>query len=217
LNNAAAFIVTDGTCQATGQTSTNIRLAAGESSTNDIFKNDEIVITGGTGQGESALITAYDGTNKDCTVSPALVITCDGTSTYEIVPAHAHAENLGADAVDTTSMADNTITSDKIAAGAITSSEAPNLDAAISTRATPAQVNTEVLDVLTVDTFPEAGSVPAATSSIKDKLNWLFLLARNKRTQTATTAAVRNDADGADVATAGVSESGGTTTRNAWL
>jgi hypothetical protein len=119
LQNAAAFIVTDGTCQATGQTSTNIRLAAGESATNEIYTNDEIVITGGTGAGESALITAYDGTNKDCTVSPALVVTCDGTSTYEIVPAHAHAENLGVDAVDTTSVATGAIDADALATDAV--------------------------------------------------------------------------------------------------
>jgi hypothetical protein len=142
LNNAASFIVADGTCQATGQTSTNIRLAVGESATNDIYKNDEIVITGGAGQGESALITAYDGTNKDCTVSPALVITCDGTSTYEILPAHVHAENLGADAVDGTSLANDAITSAKIAAGAITSSEAPNLDATVSSRMAEASIDT---------------------------------------------------------------------------
>jgi hypothetical protein len=119
LNNAASFIVTDGTCQATGQTSTNIRIAAGESATNDIYKNDLIVITGGTGAGESALITAYDGTNKDCTVSPALVITCDGTSVYEVVPAHTHAENLGADAVDANALADNAIDAAAIAASAL--------------------------------------------------------------------------------------------------
>jgi hypothetical protein len=74
-------------------------LASGESATEDIYKGDEIVITGGTGAGESALITAYDGTNKDCTVAPALVITCDGTSTYEILPAHANTQAINGAAV----------------------------------------------------------------------------------------------------------------------
>ena len=46
-------------------------------------------------------------------------------------------------AIDASVLADNAITNAKIDAGAITSSEAPNLDAAVSTRATPAQVNTE--------------------------------------------------------------------------
>lgn len=74
------------------------------------------------------------------------------------------AMDLVADAVDTTSLADDAITAAKlangaidnatfaagaidnaaIAAGAITATEAPNLDAAVSTRATQAQVATEL-------------------------------------------------------------------------
>lgn len=76
-----------------------------------------------------------------------------------------------------------------------------------------AQVNSEVLDVLTTDTFAEPGSVPAATSSLKDKIGWLFMLARNKLTQTSTTAAVRDDGDTTDVATSSVSDNGTTFTR----
>ena len=47
-------------------------------------------------------------------------------------------------------------------------------------------VNAQVLDVLTTDTFAELAAVPAATSSLKDKLTWLFMWARNKATETAT-------------------------------
>lgn len=49
-----------------------------------------------------------------------------------------------------------------------------------------AQINTEVLDVLQTDTFAELASPPAATSSLKDKLTWLFMWAKNKATETAT-------------------------------
>jgi len=49
-----------------------------------------------------------------------------------------------------------------------------------------AQINTEVLDVLSVDTFGELSSPPAATSSLKDKLVWLFMWAKNKATETST-------------------------------
>lgn len=76
-----------------------------------------------------------------------------------------------------------------------------------------ADVNAEVLDVLTVDTFTEASTVPAATSTLKDKINWLFALARNKVTQTATTQLVRNDADSATIGTSTVSDDGTTFTR----
>jgi hypothetical protein len=51
---------------------------------------------------------------------------------------------------------------------------------------TAAQVNAQVLDVLSVDTFGELSAPPAATSSLKDKLVWLFMWARNKATATAT-------------------------------
>jgi len=49
-----------------------------------------------------------------------------------------------------------------------------------------ASVNTEVLDVLNVDTFAELSAPPAATSSLRAKLTWLFMWARNKATATAT-------------------------------
>ena len=73
-------------------------------------------------------------------------------------------------------IATDAITAAKIAAGAIGVSEAPNLDAAITTRATPAQVNTEVdtaladihLDhLLAVDT---PAPLPGVTGSILNDL-----------------------------------------------
>ncbi|HEV8655646.1 MAG TPA: hypothetical protein VGR85_09065, partial [Candidatus Limnocylindria bacterium] len=91
-------------------------------------------------------------------------------------------------------MAADVITSASIAAGAIGSSEAPNLDAAVSSRATPAQVNTEVLDVLNVDTFAEpAQGAPPATATLIQKIGYLFKFLRNRHTQTATTLSVYAD------------------------
>lgn len=69
-----------------------------------------------------------------------------------------------------------------------------NLDAAISTRATPAQVNTEVVDALNIDTYAEPGQgIPAATTTLAAKLNYLYKGWRNRRTQTATTFRLYND------------------------
>ena len=79
-----------------------------------------------------------------------------------------------------------------------------------------AEVNVEALDVLVTDTFAEVSGVIAATSSIKDKLNWLFALARNKGTQTNSTKTLRNDADSGNIATSTVSDDGTTFTRNEW-
>lgn len=76
--------------------------------------------------------------------------------------------------------------------------------------ATPAQVNTEVLDVLTVDTFAEPAGAPAATTSLKNKIGWIFKLHRNKRTQTTTTESVYAD-DGTTVDSTSTKGDDGTT------
>ena len=50
-----------------------------------------------------------------------------------------------------------------------------------------AEVNTEVTDVMTVDTFAEVGQeAPAATQSILKMMQYLYKFLRNKKTQTAT-------------------------------
>lgn len=66
-------------------------------------------------------------------------------------------------------------------------------------------------------TFAEPSSVPAATSSLKDKIGWLFALSRNKITQTSTTQTLRNDGDSGTIGAATVSDSAGTTTRGKFV
>jgi hypothetical protein len=75
---------------------------------------------------------------------------------------------------------------------------------------TTAQVNAQMLDVLSVDTFAELTAPPAATSSLKDKITWLFMYARNKVTQTATQRKVYRD-DTTTVAGTSVTSDNGTT------
>jgi hypothetical protein len=92
----------------------------------------------------------------------------------------------------------------------------PQVNAAQVAGATPqtvADIKASTVEALITDTYAEAAAVPAATSSIKDKLNWLFLLARNKHNVTSTQDAVRNDGDSADVATAALSDNGTTMVR----
>jgi hypothetical protein len=79
-----------------------------------------------------------------------------------------------------------------------------------------AMVNAEVDRALVTTTYAEPAAVPAAASSIKDKINWLFALARNKGTQTSTTKTLRNDADGADIASSTISDDSTTFTRGEW-
>jgi len=78
---------------------------------------------------------------------------------------------------------------------------------------TAANVNAEVVDALSVDTYAELTAPPAATSSLKDKLTWLFMYARNKVTQTAAQRKLYRD-DGTTVAgTSGTSDDGTTFTK----
>ena len=81
---------------------------------------------------------------------------------------------------------------------------------------TAADVNAEMLDVLNVDTFAELGAVPSATSTIIEKLTWMFMLARNDGLNTNALKTLRNDADSADVATSTVADDGTTFTRGKW-
>ena len=92
-----------------------------------------------------------------------------------------------------------------------------SIAADIATKATPAQVNTEVLDVLNVDTFSEPSSVPAATSTLRAKIGWLFLLARNTITQTSTTQLVKADDASTTVGTSTVSDDGSVFTRGKYI
>ena len=74
-----------------------------------------------------------------------------------------------------------------------------NLDATISSRATPAQVNTEVLDVVNVDTVSEeSAGAPTATPTMRQQLNYLYMAWRNKITTTSSQHRVFQD-DGTTV------------------
>jgi hypothetical protein len=126
---------------------------------------------------------------------------------------------INADAITDAKVAsDVTIASVTGAVGSVTGNVGGNVTGSVGSLATQAKadVNAEVLDVLTTDTFAESSAVPAATSSLKDKLTWLFTLGRNKITQTSTTSTLRNDADSGSVATSTVSDDGATATRGEW-
>jgi len=167
-----------------------ITLDAGASATTDFYKGMLIFLDGATGAGQCRLCTAYNGATKVATVVPNWATNPDVTSTFVVL---AFGEVLGVNNADLT-----------------------NLDATVSTRATPAQVNTEVVDALATDTYAESAGVVAATATIASMITWLKTLARNKITQTSTTQALRNDADAGNIATAAVSDDGTTAIRNEW-
>lgn len=112
--------------------------------------------------------------------------------------------SVAAGGITAASLATDAITADKIAADAIGSSELA------------ATAATEIATAVWAVVGAEPGSVPALNAALSAKIDWIFALARNKITQTATTQALRNDADSANLATAAVSDDGTTFVRGEW-
>jgi hypothetical protein len=72
-------------------------------------------------------------------------------------------------------------------AGSIGKLLVDNINATVSSRATPAQVNTEVVDALATDTYAEPGqAAPGATVTLAAKIGYLYKAWRNRTTQTDT-------------------------------
>jgi hypothetical protein len=95
-------VVRVSTAQGTGNSTTAIKLDASASATTGFYKGFRLVILSGTGAPESALITAYDGTTKIATLSPAMPTAPDGTSVFMIiVDAMADLETIGEAALNT--------------------------------------------------------------------------------------------------------------------
>lgn len=76
-----------------------------------------------------------------------------------------------------------------------------------------AQINAEVLDVLSTDTFGELSSPPVASSTLAAKLTWLFMWAKNKATETATQRKLYADDNTTVVSTETVGDDGTTFTK----
>lgn len=79
----ASYTPETGTAQA-GSTSTTIKLVSTANTTTDFYKGLYIETTGGTGSGQTRLITAYNGSTLVATVDQAWTTTPDATTTYTI-------------------------------------------------------------------------------------------------------------------------------------
>jgi len=69
-----------------------------------------------------------------------------------------------------------------------------------------AEINAEMVDVMSVDIHAESSGVPAAATTYEDAIMFENLIHRNKITQTETTLIYRNDADTLTIATAIISD-----------
>lgn len=158
----------------------------------------------------TAALTAINGTlNSSFNVLASLITTVDNVVDQILA-------DTGTDGV--VIAPGQTVASVTGAVGSVTGNVGGNVTGSVGSLATQAKadVNAEVVDALTVDTYAEPAAVPAATASLKDKLGWVFTLLRNKTTQTATTTTLRNDADAANIATSTRADDGTTATKGEW-
>lgn len=86
-----------------GMTSTQIKLDAGASAIDNVYQWTAISILSGTDAGDSAIITAYDGTTKIATVDPPVAVQPDATSVFEITPT-PRVQTVGSSTANVTSV-----------------------------------------------------------------------------------------------------------------
>jgi hypothetical protein len=104
--------------------------------------------------------------------------------------------NVGGNVVGSVGSVTGAVASVTGAVGSVSGNVAGNVTGSVGSLAAQAKtdVNNEVLDVLTVDTFTEPGQgAPGVNISLKDKISYLYKAFRNRITQTSTTLSIYAD------------------------
>jgi hypothetical protein len=83
---AGDITIHSGTAQA-GSTATTIKLDTAAIATNDIYNGATVVLTGGTGVGQTRRIVDYVGSTRVASLDRAWVTTPDATSTFDLIVA----------------------------------------------------------------------------------------------------------------------------------
>lgn len=203
----------------------SITLDASASATDDLYNGQLVSVIGGTGAGQTRLITDYVGSTKVATISPNWTTNPSSDSVFLIHPQGRSDVGLWLGSAPSAlqsgrvdayagAMATGVIAAASFAAGAIDASAVAT--GAIDAAALATDAVDEIRDGVWAKAMTELASVPGVTASVLDAMRWLFLLSRNKITQTSSTQTLRNDADDANVATAAVSDDGTTFTRAEW-
>ena len=169
------------------ETNANMLVLFATSSTADIKLDPMIVYTMAVGVGNRVAVDAeaVSGSTTAADNVEANIANLDAAvssrSTF----------NAASDSVDAAKISGSATAADNVEANI------GNLDAAVSSRSTlsAADVNTEVVDVLRIDTMTElVQGIPPATPTMEDALMLLYMAVRNKLTVTATEKGIHNDA-----------------------
>lgn len=106
----SGILLTDHGLARAGAAST-IQLATTASAIDDVYVGSMIALTTGIGPGQARLITAYNGTTKTATVSPAWTTAPDVTTVYKIIPVgRAIVASMQADSLDASALATDAVT-----------------------------------------------------------------------------------------------------------
>ena len=209
--------VNEGVAQ--GGTTNSITLNALASSSSDIYKGQVVFIVAGTGADQAKRIANYDGTTKVATISPDWAVPPDTTSVYAILPtALCDSESVEAIKAKTDNLpASPAAIGSEMALtdGAITSAKYDGTTAKPTVNdISSTDVNTEVSDVLKVDTVSEmAQGAPPVDPTFEQILNYIYRQLRNKVETTSTETATYDDSGTTKLFKAQLSDDGTTFTK----
>lgn len=189
-----------------------ITLDAGASATNDFYNELWIVLIGGTGVGQARVISDYVGSTKVATITPNWVTNPDATSVFMIIPA-ARNDTITAGTADWTAAEKENIRYRLGVDGTQTApTNTPTLPVRLDTQG-KSDVNAEVVDALNVDNYAEPGQLaPPSTTTLANKLSYLYKFLRNKKTNDGSTIKIYDDAGTTVDQKAAVSETSGVVT-----
>jgi hypothetical protein len=224
--------VVTGTSDAGGSTTTMVDAALTEG--DDYYNGMIVLFTSGSVVNQSRLITDFDAATDTVTFAPAVAASVGAGITYEILPGSSadiqtwlgsvpNALVSGAVDADVSAFQAGVITAAAIATDAIGADEFAqgaadkvwDTASRILTASTnfndlsAAEVNTEVADVLKVDTISEMGqATPAVTPTFQQAIMWMYMALTKKVDVSSTFKEFHNDA-GTLIWKKAISEAGG--------
>jgi hypothetical protein len=202
----------DGTVNDAGATATSF-ITDLASSVDNFYNDSMLVFNSGALTGQVRAITDYVGATKTITLEEALTSAPANGVEFSIISMHIHPVSQIQSGLATQTSVNDLPTNAELATALAAADDAVLAAIAALNNLSAAQVNAEMVDVLTTDTFAELASPPAATSSLKDKLTWMFMWARNKSTETASQRKLYADDTTTVVSTEGVTDDGTTFTK----
>lgn len=171
----ANHIFESGLAQAGG--AATITLRSGAPATNNLFDNMWVILTAGTGAKQAALIIDYDGTTKVATVRETWNIVPSSDTQYAIVISGP------VDVAQWRSGIPNVLISGRVDASA-----------EILGTTAKADVKAEVVSALNTDTYAEPGQgTPPATTTLVQRIGYLYKALRNRHRQSTTVFELYND------------------------